>query len=83
MLRSALHDTDINFIKTEPSTHATPQISVFHLAKTMKPIHEYVIPVKANSPVDTGECFLILHGSLNKLQVAGAWCVTTFTQYSE
>ena len=79
VLKGALDNTDINFIQCEPSTHANPQMNIFHLAKciNLKPFHEYVIPFKANSPV-TGDGFIILHGSLNKLQVAVVCCVTVY-----
>ena len=57
---------------------AGTQVSVLRLERsvTLKPFHEYVIPVKAKSPV-SGDCFLIPHDSLNKVQIAGACCVSS------
>ena len=77
VLKSSSGDTVINFIQTEASMQAGTQVSVLRLERsvTLKPFHEYVIPVKAKSPV-SGDCFLIPHDSLNKVQIAGACCVS-------
>ena len=71
-------DTEINFIQTEASMQAGTQVFILRLERsvTLKPFHEYVIPVKAKPPV-SGDCFLIPHDSLNKVQIAGACCVSS------